>query len=157
MSETSMRKADLILLLLHADGGHPIDGATRLQKLVFLVQVEVLHEGSGVSLKFEFRPDRFGPLAPELYDEIEFLESVGMVSRADRSMSITPKGARFLEKISKPRIPSDIWESVSSIKERRGREELDSLLEHVYREYPAFATKSEILGRVLGRYDGADG
>lgn len=145
-----MRKADLILLLLQADGGHPIDGTTRLQKLVFLVQMEVLHERPSVQIKFEFRPDRFGPLAPELYDEIEFLESVSMVSRVDKSMSITPKGTRFLENRSKQRIPSDIWELVSLIKEQHGREDLNSLLKYVYQKYPAFITKSEILGRVLG-------
>ena len=150
MPETRTRKADLVLLLLWADDGCPIDGMTRLQKLVFLVQMEVLRANPDVRVKFEFRPDRFGPLAPELYDEIEFLASVGMLARNDSAMSITKKGAVFFETRSRPRIPDAVCEATTSIKERHGRESLDSLLKHVYKNYPEFATKSEILDRVLG-------
>ena len=138
------------MLLLWADNMRPIDGMTKLQKLVFLVQMEVLHTNRDMGVKFEFRPDRFGPLAPELYDEIDFLASVDMLARDGSEMSITKKGTIFFETRSRPRIPDAVYEAITSIKERHGRESLDSLLKHVYTKYPEFATKSEILDRVLG-------
>lgn len=150
MAEPRPRKADIILLVLGADNGRPVDGMTRLQKLVFLVQMESMSAGPGMGVKFEFYPDRFGPFAAEMYDEVVFLVSVGMAARNGRTVSITEKGSRFLKERSRGRIPGGVWESAARIKESHGRGSLQSLLAYVYQEYPPFTTKSEILDRVPG-------
>jgi len=147
---TTMKKSDLILLLLNGDNKRSIDGITRFEKLVFLTQKEVLDPSENVKIKFDFGPDRFGPLSMEIYDEIDFLKSVGMIKEGDRKKyEITDKGIRFLEKKTFERVSEDMRNHISNIKETHGRKELNDLLKYVYITYPYFTVNSEILDRVL--------
>lgn len=75
-------RKDLILLLLGvseeeavADG---INGITRLQKFLYLLEREenIKPEGSG----FEFIPYKAGPYSSKLYDDLEFLENIGLLA-----------------------------------------------------------------------------
>ena len=146
----SMKKSDLILLLLNGDNKHPIEGITKFEKLVFVTQKEVLDKSENVKIKFDFGPDRFGPLSMEIYDELDFLKSVGMVKEGDRKKyEITDKGVRFLEKKTFERVNEDMRKRISNIKEIHGKEKLNDLLKYVYTTYPDFTINSEILGRVL--------
>lgn len=147
-----MKKSDLILLLLHGDNRYPIVGITRFEKLVFLTQKEVLDKSNIVTVKFDFGPDRFGPLSMEIYDELGFLKSVGMIEEGvGKKYEITDKGIRFLEKKTFERVSEDMRKRISNIKETHGKEELNDLLKYVYTTYPDFTVKSEILGKVLGK------
>ena len=151
MVSASIKKSDLILLLLNGDNKYPIDGITRFEKLVFLTQKEILDKWDDVKVKFNFEPDRFGPLATEIYDEIDFLKSVGMIKEEDgKKYEITDKGKRFLEMKTYQRIHEDVRKRISDIKEKHGREKLDDLLRYVYSNYPDFTVKSEIREKVLG-------
>jgi len=145
-----MKKSDLILLLLHGDNRYPIVGITRFEKLVFLTQKEVLDKSKITTVKFDFGPDRFGPLSMEIYDELDFLKSVGMIEeRIGKKYEITDKGTRFLEKKTFERVSEDMRKRISVIKETHGKEELNDLLKYVYTNYPDFTVKSEILGKIL--------
>jgi len=75
-------RKDLILLLLGvseeeavADG---INGITRLQKFLYLLEREenIKPEESG----FEFIPYKAGPYSSKLYDDLEFLENIGLLA-----------------------------------------------------------------------------
>ncbi len=146
----TMKKSDLILLLLNGDNRHPIDGITRFEKLVFLTQKEVLDKSDNIKIKFDFGPDRFGPLSMEIYDELDFLKSVGMIEEGDgRKYEITDKGVRFLEKKTFERVNEDMRKHISNIKETYGKGKLNDLLKYVYITYPDFTVNSEILDRVL--------
>ena len=146
----SMKKSDLILLLLNGDNRYPINGITRFEKLVFLTQKEVLDKSDSVKVKFDFGPDRFGPLSMEIYDELDFLKSVGMIKEGEKKKyEITDKGVQFLEKKTFERVSEDMRKRISNIKETHDKEELNDLLKYVYTEYPEFTVKSEILGKVL--------
>ena len=146
----SMKKSDLILLLLNGDNRYPITGITRFEKLVFLTQKEVIDKSNIRTVKFDFGPDRFGPLSMEIYDEIDFLKSVGMISEGDgKKYEITDKGIRFLENKTFQRVNEDMRKHISDIKEKHGKEELNDLLKYVYTNYPDFTVKSSILGRIL--------
>ncbi len=146
----ALKKSDLILLLLNGDNKYPITGITRFEKLVFLTQKEVLDKSNTTTVKFDFGPDRFGPLSMEIYDELDFLKSVGMIEeKAGKKYEITHKGIRFLEKKTFERVSEDMRKRISSIKETYGKEKLNDLLKYVYTTYPDFTVKSEILGRVL--------
>ena len=90
-------KADLLLALLYAGGppapvsvASPVTGITRLEKLLFLLKID---EGFLKSVPdtddFHFVPFRMGPWASEVYDEIDFLESLGLVNKQSSS-SISP-------------------------------------------------------------------
>jgi uncharacterized protein YwgA len=93
----TMKKSDLVLLLLNGDNRHPIDGMTKFQKLVFLTQKEVLDKFVNIKIKFDFGPNRFGPFSMEICDEVDFLKSVGMIKVDGKKHEITDKGVRFLE------------------------------------------------------------
>jgi uncharacterized protein YwgA len=145
-----MKKSDLILLLLDGDDRYPIVGITRFEKLVFLVQKEILDTSNTRMIKFDFGPDRFGPLSMEIYDELDFLKSIGMVKEQDgKKYEITDKGIRFLQKKTFERVNEDMRKRISKIKEIHGKENLNDLLKYVYTTYPDFTVKSQILGRVL--------
>ena len=45
----------------------------------------------------DFAAHRYGPLAPDIYDEIGLLQSVGMAEADGSRFSITSKGSRFVE------------------------------------------------------------
>ena len=73
-----------VLYLLDApdpDGAEPsaIEGTTRLQKLLFLVQDK--HKSSldpkVWDIKFDYVPEKFGPADLELYQDLDFLEALG--------------------------------------------------------------------------------
>ena len=151
MVKASIKKSDLILLLLNGDNKFPIDGITKFEKLVFLTQMEILNNWDDVKMKFNFEPDRFGPFATEIYDEIDFLKSVGMINEGSRKKyEISDKGKRFLEMKTYGRVHEDIRKRISDLKEKHGREKLDDLLRYVYSNYPEFTVKSEIRDKVLG-------
>lgn len=146
----TMKKSDLILLLLNGDKRNPIVGITRFEKLTFLVQKEILDQSKTRTVKFDFGPDRFGPLSMEIYDEVDFLKSVGMVKEGDgKRYEITDKGVKFLEKKTFARVSKEMIDGISKIKETHGREKLIDLLKYVYTTYPDFTVKSQILGKVL--------
>ncbi len=146
----TMKKSDLILILLNADNCYPIKGITRFEKLIFLTQKEVLDKSNNITIKFDFGPDRFGPLSMELYDELDFLKSVGMITEeSGKKYKITDKGIRFLKRKTFERVSKDMRNHISNVKETHGKEELNDLLKYVYTNYPDFTVKSEILGKVL--------
>ena len=148
-----MKKTDLVLLTLHACGGRPVVGITRLVKLVFLFQAEAPAGGRRAPLggPFDFVAHRYGPFAPDIYDEIGFLESVGMAEADGNRFAITSKGSRFVEQRLLRDVTEEELDRIERIKSRHGEEDLDDLLRHVYTEYPEFAIRSEILDRVAGR------
>ncbi len=76
---------DLLLVLLFAPGKRgeeePIEGITRLQKLIFL-----LREGKGPAelvqqaQEYEYKPYKMGPFSSELNQDIDELKSAGLLS-----------------------------------------------------------------------------
>ena len=79
---------DLILVLLYAPGadgqpGEPINGITRLQKLVFL-----LNQGEGpetivaAAKEFQYQAFKMGPFTKQLYQDLDVLTSLGLVHRS---------------------------------------------------------------------------
>lgn len=74
-------RKDLLLLLigLSSDGlpTDQVNGVTRLQKLLFLLQEEAGLHPSGED--FEFTAWKAGPYSSKLYDDIDFLENLGLL------------------------------------------------------------------------------
>jgi len=82
-------KTELLLLLLYASDGPtpspsaaPIVGITRLEKLLFLAKLEqsFLHDAP-YEQDFHFVPFKMGPWTQEVYDEVDFLESLGLLAK----------------------------------------------------------------------------
>lgn len=76
-------RATLLLALLASPGyreenAEPIQGTTRLQKLLFLIEREAnIRASEGED--FQFTPWKFGPVSKELYDDLEKLENLGLL------------------------------------------------------------------------------
>jgi hypothetical protein len=87
VASVSVRKVALLALLSAPDPrgipAAPIVGSTRLQKLLFLLQ-KALPRVSGdreLQTDLSFEPYRFGPADLHVYQDLEFLEALGHVSR----------------------------------------------------------------------------
>ena len=150
----AVRRTDLLLLLLDAHDRRPVAGLTRLVKLLFLAQMEVLPDEplrTHGCAPFDFVAHRFGPFTFDIYDEIEFLKSVGMADDSNGQYRATDKGRRFVEQRLRQRIPADQIEGIKALKIKYCYKDLEDLLHYVYTKYPAYTVRSEILDRVLTR------
>lgn len=77
---------DLLIALLYSPGkrqaqAEPIDGITRLQKLMFLLQQGVGPKQLVVDAEaYGFRPYKMGPYAPQIVRDLEELKAAGIVA-----------------------------------------------------------------------------
>lgn len=92
MQEVKNRAELLLLLLLSGEVNSKVDqrstsveGITRLEKLLFLLKTEqgFLREVPDKD-DFHFVPFRMGPWSQEVYDEVDFLESLGLIEKKTR-------------------------------------------------------------------------
>lgn len=89
MPDGIRNKADLLLALLYAgesaadlQSAAQIVGITRLAKLLFLLKIEgKFLNNVAVENDFHFVPFRMGPWTHEVYDEVDFLESLGLLKK----------------------------------------------------------------------------
>lgn len=101
-------KAELMLALLYAgmdnsqnQKSQPVEGITRLEKLLFLLKMErgFLKNVSDED-DFHFYAFRMGPWTNEVYDEIDFLESLGLVTKKDdASKEANPADQAYVEEL----------------------------------------------------------
>jgi hypothetical protein len=87
MPEISIRKLAILAILAAPDErgvrAAPVLGTTRLQKLIFLLDRALPKVSSDRLLKIDlsFEPHRFGPADLKLYQDLEFMEALGHISR----------------------------------------------------------------------------
>jgi uncharacterized protein YwgA len=86
----SRRDLELLLIGLE-DGG--LNGITRLQKLLFLLQKEEDLKEFGTH--FAFTPYKAGPYSPEIYDDLEFLENLGLLESEITAEATAPEAAEI--------------------------------------------------------------
>ena len=100
MLQISRRDLELLLLAVGADSReltNGISGITRLQKLLYLLEKEgkVLPTGDG----FFFEAYKAGPYSAKLYDDLEFLENLGLV-QSEVTAEATAAEVAEIDKIS---------------------------------------------------------
>lgn len=126
-------------------------GKTKLQKLAFLLQKE--SRSREFKDLFDFSPYYYGPFAPEIYSEIEFLVAQRLVSAVEKSLErggqvvptldyvLTPEGERaaraFVESL-----PPDAGAELRAIVTRFNFQSLANILEYTYKTYPEMASRS---------------
>ncbi len=99
---------DLLLILLYARGKNgtdeePIEGITRLQKLLFLLQQDIGPKQLVKEAKpYQYKPYKMGPYSEQLRNDLEVLESAGIVVTErldywlpDDGDGVSEKGADF--------------------------------------------------------------
>jgi len=140
---------DLPLSLLAAIGDSSIEGRTRLQKLLFLIQKRAESDSeSGIEQGYEFIAYDYGPFSKEIYDDIERLSRRGLIKEDPKKLDdgvikydykLTEKG----EAIAAERgLLDDLPEIFNEVIAEFGDEELDEIIDHVYSEYPEYAENS---------------
>lgn len=131
-----------LLALLHAMGG-TISGATRLQKLLFLLKRE-----KGVETPYTFTPYMFGPHSPDVLDDTVDLELVGYINIKkevseqtvtgdcviSRKYELTTEGAGAAKEAYE-KLPEDQKAALSALKQFNEMK-LTELLNYVYTKYP---------------------
>ena len=129
------KRQKLLLDLVHAAGGEL--AATDLQKLLFLYAQQCEAEPS-----FQFVPYRFGCFSFQSYADRATLLQKGMLFDSDESSwKLTPKAKPYLDPKRKTVLNYFLTRSVPE----RGHD----LVRRVYKLYPYYAIKSEILDRVF--------
>lgn len=143
------------LLLAFAEDNEPIMGKTRLQKIIFLFQQEILKEKKK-DLGYDFIPYNFGPYSSTLQSDVEELTNddflkvdahQGLNGKYIYHYTITDKGQELAEalitesKYAKFRLNGP-YNLLKKIKIEANRDDLDSLLKRVYSEHPEYAKNS---------------
>ena len=128
------KRQKLLLDLVHAAGGEL--GATDLQKLLFLYVRQCETEPS-----FQFVPYRFGCFSFQSYADRAALQQRGMIYESDESLwKITPKAKPYLD----PKRKAAMGHFLNRVVPERGND----LVRRIYKLYPYYAIRSEILDRV---------
>jgi uncharacterized protein len=170
---------DAIVLLLGAPGATErdrgrIEGITRLEKLLFLLEMET-EASSWLKEDADFRSDNFGPFSAKAYQEIENLTTYGLITDsatlsesaedswesehiigesgaepyATRNLALTDKGRRYYQALLEE-LPPEAESVVSELKRRFGAIPLRRLIRYVYQRHPEFTDRSIIREDILG-------
>ena len=135
-------RRQLVLMLLgigdEERAAQGIGGITRLQKLLFLLQQEEGLEPHGDG--FSFTPYKAGPYSPALYDDLQFLENLGLID-AEVSAEATEEEAIELDQLNFEDLlceseetdvdqpeAADAYEEHQFILTREGKEKVEELL-----------------------------
>jgi hypothetical protein len=171
---------DLIVLLLGGPSSSPlardrIQGITRLEKLVFLLENES-EIGRLLSEDPEFRAHNFGPFSSKIYQAVDTLAAAGLVDDtaviadttedaweseqvigsmaadpyATRDVSLTDRGRRYYEALLKE-LPPGTEHELRQFKREFAEIPLRQLVRYVYERYPKMTEKSIIKRQILGR------
>ena len=160
-----LSKPELIALLLYVPGqtgniGEPIVGRTRLMKMVFLLLKEGELEKQ-FTLPTKFKPYKYGPFDPEVYDAIEALKGLSIIEEkslkekvfefpedidevydTDTEYKLTPVGIAKVQKITN-QVPQDVMRKISNYKMNYNEKPLVEILHYVYSRFPEYAKLSE--------------
>jgi len=171
---------DAIVLLLGAPSRSPslrgrIEGVTRLEKLVFLLERET-ELGKLLTEHADFEPHNFGPFSSKVYQAVETLEAADLITdsaslaateedswEADqligdepanayttRDFELTERGERYYRALI-DELPKDVEPILTEFKDRFAGVPLRQLIRYVYTRYPEQTGKSMIRDQILGR------
>lgn len=138
-----------LVLLAGADGGEPIRGRTRLQKMMFMASKsddELGTEGC-------FGPDNYGPYSEVVDEELEYLSSIGVLRPAGGGIGTTRAGRRIAREVSKA-CSSDTLLMVRNVKRFLNDMTTRELLGYIYAAYPETAGESAEYERIKPQIEG---
>lgn len=122
-------------------------GRTRLQKLVFLVQMKTSN-----FLEYDFKKDLYGPCSYKLFKIVDNLVSLGLLDMKTQktkagnsviSYSLNPLGRSMVQSaIRNKEIPKPLRMKTKKIFQLYGSNSLVELVKRVYDEYPDWTENS---------------
>lgn len=169
---------DVIVLLLGAPAKatalqNRIQGVTRLEKLIFLLERET-SVGKQLAEDPNFESHNFGPFSEKVYQAVDVLVAAGLLqdsaqlSRstedtweseqvvgtvqadpyATRNFTLTDRGRKYYQALI-TELPRDTESTLAGFKARFGQLPLRQLVRYVYKKYPDFTEKSIIRDSIL--------
>lgn len=143
----------LPLALLYADEEHQIDGRTRFQKLIFLMQMEGNLNGLDPTDTYRFEPYDYGPFSSTLYDDLDSHIERGLIEDSKEELDeeddivkyeyqLESDGQEFVEEQVSENEFGRIVQEAERIIEEYGDIPLPELIDLVYSKYPDYAENS---------------
>ena len=98
MKKRQMNSKDLLLCFLYSPGqeekvNEPITGRTKLTKMMFLFEKQIYKKFFKDELEIklpDFKPYYFGPFSNQLFDDLKFFQSIGIIQAQDTAIPISP-------------------------------------------------------------------
>lgn len=171
---------DAIILLLGAPSDVPslknrIEGITRLEKLMFLLEKESDLRGI-LTEDAEFEPHQFGPFSSKIYQEVEILSAANLIDDSaklaqssedtweaeeivgaeqsaqfvTRDISLTDRGRKYYDSLIAD-LPKGTEKSLKSFKAQFAGLPLSQLIRYVYQRHEPYTVNSIIKDQVLAR------
>lgn len=148
-----MHRKLLPLALMYANDAETIEGRTRLQKMVFLLEQELkdLSQDPIDGVDYNFIPYDYGPFSKALYDDMDSMSEEGWVEDSEEKMEdgqvkydyeITEEGEEFVEDQLLTAEGQLIVDIAKELKREYNDVLLSDLIEEVYSEYPEYAENS---------------
>lgn len=149
-----MDRKTLPAALLYANEQEPVIGRTRLQKLVFLMEMNFQEERGALPLSpnsYEFEPYDYGPFSKQLYDDVDKLKDQGLIRELKEEYrdgeiryvyQIEGRGKELIENNLDQKEMREILNTASEFKGRFNADPLPDLIKEVYSRYPKFAENS---------------
>lgn len=137
----------LPLALLYASNKQEVDGRTRMQKLIFLIQQEFDTDPPGT---YHYIPYDYGPFAKKLYEDLDYLEDRDFIKEKKDSTDegkvkyryeLTEHGEHQLGNWPDEDLRR-VLDMAEEIKTEFNDVNLLDLLDYVYTKYPAYAEES---------------
>lgn len=169
---------DAIVLLLGAPGADDrrgyLEGVTRLEKLIFLLERETPAR-DWLTEKADFRSYRFGPFSSKVYKAADTLAAANLVKDSasnagsledrwesvnalmdeqdvdpytTRTFELTDRGEKYYGALLRE-LPPNAEQTLGEFKRRFGQLPLRQLVRYVYERYPQFTDQSEIRDQIL--------
>jgi len=169
---------DAVVLLLGAPSdtsatSDRIEGITRLEKLLFLLERET-DVSDLLTEDADFRSHNFGPFSAKVYHAVDVLAAAGLVTDSaevgstteeswesdvvlgigmdpymTRDISLTDRGRKYYRSLVSE-LPDSAEEEITELKNRFGSIPLRQLVRYVYKRYPQYTDKSQIRESILG-------
>lgn len=148
-----MHRKLLPLALMYAEEGETVEGRTRLQKMVFLLEkaLEQHHRSPIDGPQYNFIPYDYGPFSKTLYDDLDYLCDEGLVEDSEEKLDngqvkyeyeITDEGRDFVKSQLLSADGEVIVELADDIRQEFNHVLLSNLIDYVYSEYPEYAENS---------------
>jgi uncharacterized protein len=179
-TDTNFEIDDAIVLLLGAPtqngSSGEIQGVTRLEKLLFLLERET-SASEWLTEDAEFRAYNYGPFSSKVYQAVDMLSAAGLVKDsgqqssdeedswekenaifdrndldpyATRDFELTPDGWQYYKALASE-VGAEQLKEVSAFKSRFANVPLRQLVRYVYERYDEFTSKSVIRDDILGK------
>ncbi len=131
---------------MYSQDQEEIQGRTRFQKMVFLLQQEF-----GNTEFYDFEAYDYGPFSKGLYDDLDDLIDRNLIKETREEFDedkvyyeykLTDAGRELIERLSDQERAQDIMALSERLKQEINSEDLSVVLDRVYSEYPEYAENS---------------